>query len=263
MKNIGKIMIYLIMIITSLFIILPLIFTFIGSFSAYWGVKNLFYGFTLQWYKQIIASYGQTIVFTLVIAISTVIINIFLGTMSAYSFYDAKSRGFKLLEEILTLPVAVPGIAIALALIQTQAFFRASGALILIGHIIVTFPIMFRGVLGSLRSKDFKRIRECAVSLGAGNFYTFFKVILPSIKTTILSGAIMVFLLSLGEFNITFFLYTPLKMTMPVGLYEAYATLRIEIGSAFTVIFLIIALPMMYILHKLNKSEALLRNGGV
>lgn len=259
--NIGKVFLYTIVVLISLFILLPIVFTIIGSFSVYWGSNSFSEGWTLDWYRQALRNYGHTILFTFIITLSTVAINLVLGTGTAYVFSLSEGRWLAVMEEIFTLPLAIPGIALALALIQTHAFMRASGGLILAGHVIVTFPLMFRTVLGSLRSGSFKTLRECAASLGAGPFYTFIHVILPSIKTTVLSGAIIVFLLSLGEFNMTFFLYTPLKMTMPVGLYDSYATLRIEAGSAFTVLFLFFAIPLMYILHKLNQSEALLRNG--
>ncbi len=262
MQLIGKIFLYGLILLISAFLIVPLIFTILGSFSVYWGSTMFGEGWTLQWYRDVFHYYGDTILFTLMISSATVVINIFLGTITAYRFSQSRGRFVNLMEEILTLPVAVPGVAIALALIQTYALFRESGLLILIGHVVVTFPLMFRTVLGTLRTKDFSSLDESAATLGASPFYRFRHVILPSIKSAVLSGAMLVFLLSLGEFNMTFFLYTPLKVTLPVGLFEAYSSLRIEIGSAYTVIFLVIAIPMMFMLHKLNNSSAFSRGGG-
>ncbi|MFB5268754.1 ABC transporter permease [Paenibacillus enshidis] len=261
MQKLGKGFMYALIVIVSLFMIVPLLFTVIGSFAGYWGSSLFASGWTLKWYRDVFHYYGPTVLFTLVIAIATVFINVLLGTMTAYQFSRSGSRWMMVLEEILTLPIAVPGVAIALALIQTYAPLREAGWLILIGHVIVTFPLIFRTVLGTLRTKSFKALDESAATLGAGPFYRFFHVILPSIKSAVLSGAMLVFLLSLGEFNMTFFLYTPLKVTLPVGLYEAYSSLRIEIGSAYTVVFLVIAVPVMFILHKLNQSAAYNRGG--
>ena len=44
----------------------------------------------------------------------------------------------------------------------------------------------------------------------------------------------MVVTLSIGEFNITWMLHTPLTKTLPVGLADSYASMRLEIGSAYT-----------------------------
>ncbi|WCK54323.1 ABC transporter permease subunit [Aneurinibacillus sp. Ricciae_BoGa-3] len=263
MQFIGKSLMYLLIVLVSVFMILPLFITILGSVSVYWGSAMFSSGWTLQWYREVFNEYGQTIIFTLTITLLAVILNVLLGTMTGYLFSKSTHPAVKVLEEILTLPIAVPGVAIALALIQTYAWMRVSGALILVGHVVVTFPLMFRTVLGTLRTKDFRLLDDCAASLGAGPFYRFFHVILPSIKSAVLSGAIMVFMLSLGEFNMTFFLYTPLKRTLTVGLYEAYSSLRIEVGSAFTVVFLLLAIPLMYFLHRSNQSTTFSRNGGV
>jgi len=261
MHKLGTGIMYALIVMVSLFIIVPLLFTVVGSFAGYWGSTLFASGWTLKWYRDVFHYYGPTILFTLLIAGATVIINILLGTMTAYIFSKSSSRWMMVLEEILTLPVAVPGVAIALALVQTYALLREAGWLILIGHVIVTFPLIFRTVLGTLRTKNFRVLDESAATLGAGPFYRFVHVIMPSIRSAVLSGAMMVFLLSLGEFNMTFFLYTPLKVTLPVGLYEAYSSLRIEIGSAYTVVFLVIAIPLMLMLHRLNKSPAYTRGG--
>lgn len=256
--RILKILAFVLIIATSAFLIVPIVFSVLGSFSAYWGQTLFSKGITLKWYHDVFTYYGHTIATTLIITCITVVVNIFLGSMTAYKMAMSPKKGskwMKLAEEFMTLPIAIPGIAIGLALAQTYAMMRQSGVLILIGHIIFTYPLMFRTVTGVLRTSNFKSIDECACTLGAGQFTRFFKVIFPAIRVSIFSGAINVFMMSLGEFNITFFLYTPLMMTLPVGMYESYASLRIEVGSAFTTLFLAFAIPLTYILNKMNKTK--------
>ena len=256
--KILKALVYVLIVATTAFLIVPIIFTIIGSFCGYWGKTMFSRGFTLQWYEYVFYYYGHTIGLTLIITCATVVINAILGSMTAYKLAmhpNKKSKLIKFLEEVLTLPAAIPGIAIGLALAQTYPDLRRSGVLILIGHVIFTFPLMFRAVTGALRAKDFKSIDECASTLGAGPLRKFFLVIMPAIRVSIMSGAVNVFMQSLGEFNITFFLYTPFIMTLPVGMYESYASLRIEVGSAFTTLFLAFAIPLTYLLNRLNKTK--------
>ncbi len=59
----------------------------------------------------------------------------------------------------------------------------------------------------------------------------------------------MVLALSLGEFNTTLLLATPFTMTLPVGLADSYASMRLEIGSAFTLLFLLLVVPPMLLLQ--------------
>lgn len=256
--KILKMMVYALIIITTAFLIVPIVFTVLGSFSSYWGQDMFGKGFTLEWYQYVFDYYGHTIGITIVITCITVVANVILGSMMAYKVAmnpNKNSRIMKFLEEVLTLPAAIPGVAIGLALAQSYSGLRRSGVLILIAHIIFTFPLMFRAVTGALRAKNFKAIDECAATLGAGPIRRFFTVIFPAIRVSILSGAINVFMMSLGEFNITFFLYTPFLMTLPVGMYESYASLRIEVGSAFTTLFLVFAIPLTYCMNRLNKTK--------
>ena len=55
----------------------------------------------------------------------------------------------------------------------------------------------------------------------------------------------MVVTLSIGEFNMTLMLHTPLTKTLPVGLADSYASMRLEIGSAYTVVFFFMIIPLL------------------
>ena len=135
------------------------------------------------------------------------------------------------------LPVAVPGLATALALILaygTWREFRTSWVFILVGHVLFTLPFMVRAVLAVLSSIDLRTLEEGAASLGAGFWARFTGVVLPNCRGGILAGALMVLTLSVGEFNMTWMLHTPLTKTLPVGLADSYASMRLEIGSAYT-----------------------------
>ena len=73
----------------------------------------------------------------------------------------------------------------------------------------------------------------------------FFTIVVPNAKSGVLAGALMVVTLSMGEFNITWMLHTPLTKTLPVGLADSYASMRLEIGSAYTLVFLLMIVPLL------------------
>jgi len=56
--------------------------------------------------------------------------------------------------------------------------------------------------------------------------------------------------LSIGEFNLTWMLHTPETMTLPVGLADSYASMRLEIGSAYTLVFFIMITPLLIALQR-------------
>jgi putative spermidine/putrescine transport system permease protein len=103
---------------------------------------------------------------------------------------------------------------------------------------------------------DLKTLEDAAASLGAGFRQRFFQVILPNAKPGILAGSLMVVTLSMGEFNITWMLHTPLTPTLPVGLADSYASMRLEIGSAYTIVFFFMIVPLLVALQWISDRAA-------
>jgi putative spermidine/putrescine transport system permease protein len=102
-------------------------------------------------------------------------------------------------------------------------------------------------------------LEESAASLGATFWVRFVHVVIPNVRHAIVAGALMVFTLSLGEFNLTLFLMTPLNMTLPVGMYDSYASMRIEVGSAYTSLFFLILIPITVLAQYLGgKGEQII-----
>jgi putative spermidine/putrescine transport system permease protein len=242
-------------VLISSFLIVPVFISIIGSFSEYWGMAIFQRGLTLKWYAYVWENYSHTIKFSIIVAAATLIIDILLGVPAAYALSKRRSRWAAAMEELLSMPVAVPGIAIALALIQTHGYLSGSLLFIIVGHVVFTVPLMLRTVTAALRTAGLTAMEEAAASLGAGRSARLIRVVVPNVRDAIIAGSLMVLTMSLGEFNLTFFLYTPLTMTMPVGLYESYASLRIEIGSAYTTMFLLLTLPLMALIQYLGSEK--------
>ena len=152
----------------------------------------------------------------------------------------------------MTLPVAVPGLATALALILAYGelrSFRQSFLFVLVGHMVFTLPFMVRTVAAAFRRPGLIALEEAASTLGASFAQRFTGVLVPAVFPAIVSGSLMVFTLSIGEFNLTWMLHTPLTRTLPVGLADSYASMRIEVGSAYTLVFMLVVLPMLWLLQ--------------
>ena len=80
---------------------------------------------------------------------------------------------------------------------------------------------------------------------GKGEGRRFRDVIVPNAVPGILAGSLMGVTLSLGEFNLTWMLHTPLTKTLPIGLADSYASMRLEVASAYTLIFFIMIVPLL------------------
>ena len=234
------------------FLIAPVVMSIMAGVTVnfFQGIGS---GLTTRWIVEVWNLYSLTIFRSMLIAISTLIIVLAIGVPAAYVL--AKRPGWltRLIEEFLVLPVAIPGLAIALALIITYGGFRdfrTSWLFILVGHVLYTLPFMIRSVLSVLSIIDFRTLEESAASLGAGFWRRFFGIVVPNVRSGIVAGSLTVVTLSIGEFNLTWMLHTPETMTLPVGLADSYASMRLEIGSAYTLVFFVMIVPLLIALQR-------------
>lgn len=245
-------------------IITPIILSALAGITTNYfiGIKS---GFTLQWLVQVWELYSDSIFLSLKIAVACVIVTLILGVPAAYALHRFPSRFSGFAESLVMLPIAVPGLATGLALILAYGsvgFLRSSWVFILVGHVIFTLPFMISPVLALLRTGQMAGLEEAAASLGASFWKRFFQIVVPNCIGGIIAGAMMVLTLSIGEFNITWMLQTPFTKTLPVGLADSYASARLEIGSAYTLFFLLMIVPLLMLiqwigsrLHVQNKGR--------
>ncbi|HXG03442.1 MAG TPA: ABC transporter permease subunit [Candidatus Binatia bacterium] len=234
-------------VLVAAFLVVPVAMSMTAGLTVnfFQGVRS---GLTLRWIGEVWALYRETIGLSMAVALACLAVDLVIGVPAAYVL--ARRRGWltRLLEEALVLPVAIPGLATALALILaygTWGEFRTSWGFILVGHVLFTLPFMVRAVLAVLSSIDLKTLEEGAASLGASFLQRLFGIVLPNASSGIVAGALMVVTLSIGEFNMTWMLHTPLTKTLPVGLADSYASMRLEIGSAYTLIFFVMIIPLL------------------
>ena len=215
-------------------------------------------GVTLQWVAQVWDLYAETILLSFVIAFATLAVTLLAGVPGAYALHMRGGRLSRIIEELITLPLAIPGLAIALALLLTYGGFgefRRSWLFIMVGHVVFTMPFMVRSVMAVFATADIGTLDEGAASLGASPWRRFRDVIIPNAVPGILAGSLMVVTLSLGEFNLTWMLHTPLTKTLPIGLADSYASMRLEVASAYTLIFFIMIIPLLVAMQLFAEKE--------
>ncbi len=103
---------------------------------------------------------------------------------------------------------------------------------------------MILSVLTKLTQMD-PALQDAALDLGCTPAQSFFKVILPEIMPGVISGALMAFTMSLDDFVISYFVYGPNFITLPVEIYNyTKKPLQPKIYALFTLLFLAILLVM-------------------
>lgn len=250
--------------LTLLFLMIPVVQMCFTAFmkNAFRGFKA---GFTTEWIEKVLELYGDTIVRSLGIAVAALILCVVIGVPAAWILVrEQRKRWAALMEEALILPLSVPGLAIGLGILLIWGgitSLRQSNLFILCGHVMFCLPFMVRSVMAVLRVEPIDAYEEASATLGASSWTTFLKVVVPVAMPGILAGALMVMTVSLGEFNISWMLQTPDTKTLPVGMADSYASMRLEVGSAYTFLFLVILVPILSLMQALpawlaRRSEA-------
>lgn len=233
------------------FLIVPVVLSVLTGLTnnQFVGLSS---GLTLRWVFKVWDEYQASLWLSFRIALACLAATLVLGVPAAYVLARTQGRFARLVEELLMMPVALPGLATGLALIVTYGAvgsFRTHWTFVLVGHVLFTLPFMVRSVLAIMLSIDIRTLEEGARCLGASFSQRFFGVILPNCRPGIVAGALMVLTLSIGEFNMSLLLHTPMTQTLPVGLADAYASLRIEVGSAYTIVFFLMIVPLLVALQ--------------
>jgi sulfate transport system permease protein len=142
---------------------------------------------------------------TLLVSLIVAAIGAVMGTLVAWVLVRDKFPGKNFINALIDLPFALPTIVAGLTLLALYgpgspfgvhlAYTRAA---VILALLFVTLPFVVRSVQPVLIELD-KEVEEAASSLGASNATTFRRVVLPSLRPAILSGAALAFARSVGE----------------------------------------------------------------
>jgi spermidine/putrescine transport system permease protein len=211
-----------------LFLYAPIAIIVLYSFnSARFGVG--WKGFTTQWYgalldnSQALAAAKTSLILALIsTAISTV-----LGALLGYGLGRYRFPGREFAARFLYLPIFVPDIVMAVALLLFYSLLRGWFEFVELGLFTmvlahVTFQIPFVTIVVRSRLADFDpTIEEAARDLGANPWQTFRHVTLPMMFPGVVAGALLAFTLSLDDFVVSFFTSGPGSTTLPMLIYSS------------------------------------------
>jgi molybdate transport system permease protein len=164
-----------------------------------------------------------------------------LAIVAALILARAEFWGKSLFDGIIHLPLVLPPVVIGYLLLITlgtrgvigswllenfgiRLIFTSAGASVAAG--VMAFPLMVRAIRLAIEAID-SGLEAAARTLGAGPIDRFLTITLPLMLPGILSGAVMAFAASLGEFGatITFVSNIPGETrTLPLAIYTATQT---------------------------------------
>jgi len=112
----------------------------------------------------------------------------------------------RVVEFLCLLPLTIPAIVLVVGLAPVYAwvtyFFGGSSLTLVFAYTVLVLPYAYRAIDAGLSAIDVKTLAEAARSLGAGWGTVMWRVVLPNIRSAVLSAAFLTVALVLGEFTI-------------------------------------------------------------
>jgi putative spermidine/putrescine transport system permease protein len=208
-------------IIGGVYFVIPLWGTFVFSLQKRRGTIST------AAYQDAFAdpNFWETFLFSNMMAVFTIIASLLLIVPTAYWVRLRLPRLRPVVEFITLLPFVIPAIVLVFGFLKTYSQpFTVFGIplfpsltssnlltnfLLVMGYTVLALPYMYRSVDNGLRAMDVATLTEAAQSLGAGWGTILWRIIMPNLRSALLSGSLLTFAIVVGELTIATFLARP------------------------------------------------------
>ena len=195
-------------VVMVIFLLSPIVLLVMFAFTTR-GITNFpIEGLTLRWWGEMIShpQFGISFKNSMIVGLSVAVISAVVGTMAAMGLAAMPKQRANLYMSLLTLPVMLPSLVLAVALLS---FFVSIGMklglwTVIVSHVLFTQPFVILIVHARMANFDY-RIVESARDLGASPLTAFVTVTLPVIRPIVIGAALIALALSVDDFIITSF----------------------------------------------------------
>ncbi len=220
-------------------------------------------GFSLKWYGAILGEQVLREAFgrSLIVACICVLVSLPTGTLAGIALAKYRVRAGNAIQVYLLLPFTIPLIGSGIGLMLFFGEARVLGNLWPIGiaTAVINLPFMIWAVSSSAASLD-PDLELAAISCGAGPVQTFFNVTLPAVTPGVITGSLLMFILSLNEFLVSLLLVDARIVTLPVQIYNSIRSIITPDLAAVSVVFIAVATIAIIALDKLVGLEIFLKS---
>lgn len=250
------------------FLFVPIVSLIVYSFNDS-PVPNLWRGFSLRWYQELLRDQDllSGLWLSLKIAFLTACGSVVLGTLAAFTLVKYRRfPGRTMFSGMVSAPLVMPEVVIGLSLLLTMVSIqRAIGVpergmmTIWLGHLLV--GMAYATVVVQARLRDLNpQLEEAAMDLGARPHQVFWLVTLPMVAQSLVSAWLLTFTLSLDDVVLSAFLSGPGATTMPlVILSRARLGLDPRVNAMATVIVIVVAIGVAlgsYLIARAERKRA-------
>jgi len=245
----------LIVLALYLFLYIPMLVMVLFSFST--SEFNFSWSsLSLQWYHELFASVEiwDALKNSLIVAISSVILSLTMGILLV--FYSGHSRFFNKAFLLFYGNLAVPEIVLAVGMLSFFVFFSVPMGLttLIAGHTLIGLGYVVPIIYSRFIELDDK-YTEASLDLGASQGQTLFKIILPLLWPALLAASLLVFIISLDDFILSFFCAGASTQTLPMYIFSMIRTGSTPMVSALSALLLGVSSILVLIFSSLQVKK--------
>jgi ABC-type spermidine/putrescine transport system permease subunit II len=238
-----------------LFLYLPIVMVILFSFSVEETTRFPIRGLTLDWYARALRTPNLMAATrnSVLVAAGTAALSAVLGTPAALALTRYRVRLARPLTSLFVLPITLPVLIVAVALLLLFAAARVELSLltVVIAHTVYLLPFTFLVVRARLQDMD-RFIEEAARDLGASGWRAFWEITFPLIRASIVGSMFLVFAQSFDMFVLTFFTIGP-QNTLPLVIWSMLRTGLNPSINAISSLLIVVSMLLLAIASRFTK----------
>ena len=213
----------------------------------------------------------ETMLLTFKVALMTTIVLFLIGIPIALWISSTSSRLKPVIETIVSMPLVLPPSVIGFYLLIflgpnssvggfVEEWFDMRLVLsfegILIGSILFSFPFMIHPIQSGLQSLP-KSLIEASYTLGKSKLKTLLHVQLPNIKNSLLTGIVLTFAHTVGEFGVVLMIGGNIPgetRLASIAIYDEVEALNYGLANQYALTLFIISFSILLFVYIINRK---------
>ncbi len=205
---------------------------------------------SLQHYARLLTSdaWHSSIGQSLLIATISAAVATTLGTLCAIGCWRVGTRTARAVAGLMLVPLIVPSIVYALGLYRTYAWLGLLDTLpgVILAHSVTGLPYVVILVSTALAGID-PRLEPAARSLGAAPHQVLARILLPLVRPSVLSGALLAFIHSWDELVLVLFIAGRRVFTLPRRMWDGINDKLDPTLAAVAVLLVLVSATLLWL----------------
>lgn len=222
------------------FLYLPILFLTAFSFSPS-GMSFSWHGLTLAWYRELFSNEEifHALTNSLIVSCVSTALSLFFGVLLVLSLGHHRQR----IVRLFYTPVLVPEIIIAVSLLTFFSWLSIPLGLptLIVGHTILALGFVVPILHTRFLELD-ERLIEASLDLGATRYQTYINIVLPLMRSSIITAGLLAFIASFDDFLISFYATGAASQTLSLYIFSSIRTGISPVINALSVMLLMAAI---------------------